>query len=314
MSIDFVAIDFETANQKRASACSVGLTKVLNGKIYQSYYSLINPETSFNPFNIAIHGIDENMVKDSPNYSHVILEIKEFIEDLPLVAHYAPFDMGVIRDSNDRYSINNFSAKYFDSYYLAKQYMTSISYKLDYLSDLIGVSFNHHNALDDSMACAKLIIYLCNEHNYTSIDELLSNAHYKQMGTVINSEKSGFKKNITRSKKQAQSDIQAIIDSIDEDALDKTHPFFKKHACFTGKLETMTRQSAMSLFAKIGGIPEKNVTKKVNYLVMGEQDFRIVGTELKSSKILKAEKLLQSGQDIQLLTENDFLKMIGETD
>lgn len=31
--MDFVAIDFETANEKRNSACSIGLTVVKNNKL-----------------------------------------------------------------------------------------------------------------------------------------------------------------------------------------------------------------------------------------------------------------------------------------
>lgn len=309
MSIDFVAIDFETANQRRASACAVGLTKVLNGQIVDTFYTLINPEDDFDPFNIYIHGITEDMVKNSPNYYDVIQNVKLFIGELPLVAHYAPFDMGVIRDSNDRYEVNNFKAYYFDSYYLAKQYMRSLSYKLNYLSNLLGIDFNHHNALDDSTACAKLILHLCNNNKCTDVQALLNGARYKKMGLVINSEGSGFR----ISKKQAKSsgiDIQKIIESIDKTTLDQTHLFFEKHACFTGKLESMARRDAMTLLAQCGGIPEKSVNKKVNFLILGEQDFRIVGDDLKSSKIIKAEKLLNDGQDIQLLSEDDFLRMI----
>lgn len=306
MSINFVAIDFETANQKRESACSVGLTKVLDGKIVDSFYTLINPEDDFSPFNIAIHGITSDQVISAPNYFDVVNEIIDFIDELPLVAHYAPFDVSVIRNSNDRYGVNNFHAKYFDSHYLSKKYISSISYKLSFLSDMIGVEYNHHNALEDSKACAELILYLCRENNCSDIDSLLDGAGYSKMGTIQNTVGSNFGK----SKSYTTIDINEIIDSIDKSSLDQLHPFYDKHACFTGKLTSMIRREAMTIFASYGGIPEKGVNKKVNYLIMGEQDFKIVGDDLKSSKIIKAEKLLSEGQDIQLLTEDDFLRMI----
>ncbi len=309
MSIDFVAIDFETANQKRASACSVGLTKVKNGKIVDSFYSLINPEDVFNPFNTYIHGISKEMVEAAPTYFDVIQDVKIFIDDLPLVAHYAPFDMGVIRESNDRYNVMDFDAYYFDSLYLTKQYIKSISYKLSYLSDTLGIKFKHHDALDDSRACAELILHLCKDNNFLDIQTLLDGARYSKMGRVTNSEGSKFRINKNTSKTNG-IDIDSIINSVDKTTLDNNHPFFEKHACFTGKLESMTRQSAMTLLAQCGGVPEKSVNRKVNFLVLGEQDFRIVGDDLKSSKIIKAEKLLNDGQDIQLLSEDDFLRMI----
>ena len=117
MSVNFVAIDFETANRNRASACSVGMTKVRDGIIADTYYSLINPECEFDVYNTYIHGIDSIMVQGEKTYAEIYTDILDFSEDLPLVAHYAPFDMGVIRDSNDRYSISDFKKQYFDSYY-----------------------------------------------------------------------------------------------------------------------------------------------------------------------------------------------------
>jgi DNA polymerase-3 subunit epsilon len=67
--LDFTAIDFETANGDSASACAVGLVKVRNGKIVDSYSSLINPPTGwwdFHPGNIRVHGIYPKDVETAP--------------------------------------------------------------------------------------------------------------------------------------------------------------------------------------------------------------------------------------------------------
>jgi DNA polymerase III epsilon subunit-like protein len=40
---DFIAIDFETANQQPSSVCSVGVVMVRNGLVADSFYSLIQP-------------------------------------------------------------------------------------------------------------------------------------------------------------------------------------------------------------------------------------------------------------------------------
>ncbi|WP_170924706.1 exonuclease domain-containing protein [Candidatus Enterococcus clewellii] len=313
MSISFVAIDFETANSKRASACSVGLVKVINGQIVDTFYSLIDPEDDFDDFNIIIHGILPDDVINSPTYPSIIKSIERFSEDLPLVAHYAPFDMGVIRDSNDRYDIDDFTAKYIDSYYLSRFLISTISYKLRDIATLIGEQFQHHNALEDARMAAMLILYLCKQHNLSYLNELMDVAQYKKFGVVEGKEGSGFRRAKARRNKQSKlsnADIKQLVSSIDKETLDASHPFFEKNACFTGKLESLTRLEGMTLFAQVGGFPEKGVTQKTNYLIMGEQDMRIVGSEGKSSKIKKAESLLARGQDIQLLGEMDFLKMI----
>ncbi|HEV9939085.1 TPA: DNA polymerase III subunit epsilon, partial [Streptococcus pneumoniae] len=57
---------------------------------------------------------------------------------------------------------------------------------------------------------------------------------------------------------------------------------------------------------------EKGVTKHTNILVVGEQDWRVVGTDGLSSKMKKAQTLLEKGQDIEIMTENDFIRLLEE--
>jgi DNA polymerase-3 subunit epsilon len=74
----------------------------------------------------------------------------------------------------------------------------------------------------------------------------------------------------------------------------------------------MSRQQAFELVAKLGAQPEANVTKKTDFLVLGQQDpSRLTpGAEL-SAKAQKAEELRAKGQKIELLGEDDFLRMTG---
>ncbi|OPJ64393.1 DNA polymerase III subunit epsilon [Clostridium oryzae] len=65
--MNFIAIDFETANKKRDSACSVGIAVVENGQVVQRIHRLIKPkEMRFLPFNVGIHGITASMVQNEP--------------------------------------------------------------------------------------------------------------------------------------------------------------------------------------------------------------------------------------------------------
>ena len=68
---DFVAIDFETANSDRDSACQIGITTVLNGKIKDVKCWFINPETHFDFFNTLIHGITEDKVKNALTFKEL---------------------------------------------------------------------------------------------------------------------------------------------------------------------------------------------------------------------------------------------------
>jgi DNA polymerase-3 subunit epsilon len=74
----------------------------------------------------------------------------------------------------------------------------------------------------------------------------------------------------------------------------------------------MSRQQAFELVAQLGAQPEAKVTKKTDFLVLGQQDpSRLTpGAEL-SAKAQKAEELRAKGQKIELLGEDDFLRMTG---
>lgn len=88
--MEYVAIDFQTANRWHKSACSVALVTVKDGKIIDTFYSLIRPGIlHFDKENTALHGITKEMVKDAPYFDELWPLIKEKINGKTLVAHYA---------------------------------------------------------------------------------------------------------------------------------------------------------------------------------------------------------------------------------
>ena len=95
---DFAAIDFETANGKRTSVCSVGVVVVRGGEMTDSFYSLIRPRPNFySRFTTAIHGLTYDDTAEAPDFETVWKQIAPRIEGLPLVAHNSPFDEGCLR-------------------------------------------------------------------------------------------------------------------------------------------------------------------------------------------------------------------------
>lgn len=110
--VPFVAIDFETANELRRSPCSIGLVKFdADGSIVDTYEQLIDPHPSvnyFNPVNMWIHGITADDVADAPEWDNIAGDIRQFIGDLPLVAHNMSFDGSVLDRVNDLYDLEPF--------------------------------------------------------------------------------------------------------------------------------------------------------------------------------------------------------------
>ena len=133
-SMNFTAIDFETANSSRVSACSVGVCIVQDGQIVQCHQRLIRPEPLyFSPFNVSIHGITETDVEVAPAFADLWPELLAGISG-PLVAHNASFDVSVIRGSLDAAGIEYPDLHYFCTRVMAKLAWPGMpTYGLDHL-------------------------------------------------------------------------------------------------------------------------------------------------------------------------------------
>lgn len=305
MSYSYVALDVETANDFRGSICSIGLVKFQDGTIVDTYYTLINPETSFDTFNISIHGIKPEDVADAPTFPEVRQDIVDFIGSDIVVCHFAQFDMGALNDVYNKYQLDYDDIKYICSYRLAKVAMPGqLNYKLKNLSKTLNIQLDHHNALSDAKASGLILDHLLSSNSFSDLKDFLKEYRYDKTGLLG---QRGFNR-----KKDPRYKDNLIYTPTEEEkaAMDPDHYFYGLYFCFTGKLERMTRKEANKAVALVGGIPEKGVTNHTNILVVGEQDWRVVGLEGLSSKMKKAQSLLEKGHDVEIMTENDFIKLL----
>lgn len=110
------------------------------------------------------------------------------------------------------------------------------------------------------------------------------------------------------------SRISAKDISTSKTEFDETHPLFGKVCVFTGTLEKMSRKNAMQLVADFGGLLGNSVTKKTDYLILGNNDYCPLIKDGKSSKQKKAESLKLAGSDIEIITEDVFYDLINQED
>ena len=176
MSLDFTAIDFETANSSSASACSVGLVKVRDGAVVDTAYWLIRPPLgydSFTEWNTRIHGIMAPDVADALLWSEQLPDLVAFAAGDHLVAHNASFDMGVISAACRASFIDIPSFSYLCSLQVARRTYELDSYRLPVAAMAAGFEdFAHHNALADSEACAAIVVHAARRHDADSLAEL----------------------------------------------------------------------------------------------------------------------------------------------
>ena len=183
--MNFVSIDFETAKYSRESACAVGLVKFLDGKIADTFYSLVRPPKLYiRPDFTEIHGLTVDDVKDAPSFADLWdTSIKPFIGDLPLAAHNAAFDMGVLWAVLEWYDLAIPAVLYFCTCSLARRTWTGLkSYSLSTLADKFGIVYDAHNALEDAMTCGKLVQMSAGKFASANIAELLAAAGVEMSG------------------------------------------------------------------------------------------------------------------------------------
>lgn len=154
-----VAIDLETTGLSPLVDRIIELAaiKVTPEKV-EVWDELINPGVEIPPFTTDIHGITQDMVKDKEPLSKRLPSFLEFIEDLPLVAHNAKFDVGFILfaqhqlgfplGKNDVYCTVKASRNAFEN--MPNHKLGTLAEKLDLKLE------NHHRAQDDALACLEV--------------------------------------------------------------------------------------------------------------------------------------------------------------
>jgi DNA polymerase-3 subunit epsilon len=176
MAVNFTAIDFETANSSAASACSVGMVKVRDGKVVDKVGWLIKPPIgydSFTEWNTRIHGIRAADVASALLWSEQLPDLVAFAAEDTLVAHNAGFDMGVITAACAASFIETPHFDYLCSLQVARKTYNLDSYRLPIAAMAAGFEdFAHHDALADAEACAAIMVHAAKRHDASDLAHL----------------------------------------------------------------------------------------------------------------------------------------------
>ncbi|WP_323958732.1 exonuclease [Arthrobacter sp. JZ12] len=321
MGIEFTAIDFETANGFRGSPCAVGLTKVRDGRIVDEAQWLMRPPEGHDHFdsrNVAIHGITAEMVEGRPRFGELFPEIGAFIGNDILVAHNAAFDMGVIRSALEVSDQAGPAYDYACTVLLSRRSYFLVSYSLPYVAEAAGVALrNHHDAVEDARACAGIMVDIARRAEAASVEELVS-GHRLRLSRL-----DAYEPGVSEISKPTRTALERGTSSAwtgwpDEGlnpdanrAADPAHPLYGQTVVFTGDLG-ISRPQAKQRAAVMGAQPASTVTRKTTVLVVGSG---FVASDLRSGRVTgKARKVMELhslGQNIEVLSEAEFLQMTG---
>lgn len=306
----FAAIDFETATAKRSSACALGLVIVDSGRIVDEQSWFIRPpDNEYHSFNTRLHGISASDTEDAASFGQVWGEATAMTQDHLLVAHNAAFDTSVLRHSAAYHDYTPPEASFFCTLRLARSRWPDFgSWRLPDVCDALGIAgLNHHDALSDARAAARVLLTMC-ELDSSGVFEVceklgyrtgrLSIHHYAPFSNAARRSSSSSRSNVR------VSEIEPTVDEIDPDGL-----LFGKRVAFTGTLDSMTRNTAFQVTVNSGGEPSTSVSKRTHFLVLGMTDYSRVGADGMSTKLRKAVELRDSGAAIEIIDENDFLRI-----
>jgi len=281
----FVSIDVETANPDMASICQIGIACFDNGKIESEWSSLVNPRDYFDPINVSIHGIEETSVYSAPSFEEIYHEIKSILSGKICVSH-THFDRISFDKAIRRQSLDPIDITWLDSARIARRAWEECAwngYGLANVCKIIGFEFKHHDALEDAKACGAIV------HAAVEKSGLTLEGWMTRVGQPISGLYSSSGKLALEGNPEGELYGQSIV--------------------FTGAL-SIPRKNAAAMAANIGCAVAKTVSKKIDYLVVGDQDASRLAGKDKSSKHIKAEELIVSGVSIRILKESDFKALV----
>lgn len=288
--MNFIAVDVETANQCRGSICQVGWSVVKDGTIVHTDVQLINPETYFDPFNVSIHGITEEDVREAPRFKDVKETFRQWLSSMPVIS-YGLFDRAAFNLADD----NNLDTLFVDQQpWINGQRIVRRAwpehfrqfYRLTYVTEVLDLYHKAHDAGSDAKVLAEAIVMAKNKLGL-NFDELLKFA-YQPM--------------TPRDPEKHKAYLQAI-----NKVGHQGGPLSEENICFTGALD-IPRKDAAALANDLGATVNNSVTQKTTILVVGSKG----STDSKSSKQIKAETLNMRGFSIEIISENEFFKILSK--
>ncbi|RAM38240.1 hypothetical protein [Arthrobacter globiformis] len=174
--ISFTAIDFETANSHRGSACAVGLVKVRDGHIVDTASWLIKPPPGiddFDPVHVELHGIAEPDVQDAADWEMSLEGILQFVSEDPIVAFDAAYAASVMRKTTEHQNLDLPAKDFYCALHLAEDHLALPRHRLsDVLAALDLPPVERHEPRAHALACARIVLAIAARRGFTTLAEV----------------------------------------------------------------------------------------------------------------------------------------------
>lgn len=290
--LNFVSLNFETANMDNSSICQVGITYFEHGQISKQISQLINPETEFDPFNIRFHGINKSDVQTAPTFPQFYQILKNEIEN-KVILHHQPFDRLALARVCTKYDLAPINVTWINNSSVIRRTWDQFKesgYGLDNVAEFLGIEFKHYDASEDSKATGLIFIEACKLQD-KSIEDWLSIIYSGRIKPHSNA--------------PAPQRIHGELLKPDFDNVENTdNYFFKKKVVISGVYSTWPNRIELAeILKKMGADLDSSVNGSTNILCSG--------TGVGPTKLAKMRKNIEDGKDAQILTEDDLCEILN---
>ena len=176
-----IVLDTETTGKNPQDGhriLEIGAIEIDQAKTTNNFFhTYLNPEKHIDAEVVAVHGIDNEKVKDSPKFAEIVDDFLEFIKDSELFIHNADFDIRFLNAELARLqkgTIWDYVKKITCTLKMARSYFpTDKRFSLDKLCEKFSIdnsSRTFHGALLDSQLLAE--VYFKMQENAPSAEQL----------------------------------------------------------------------------------------------------------------------------------------------
>lgn len=304
---EYCVIDLETTGYSPIwdNIIEIGAIKYVGGTETGRFQTLVKPPVGDDGLYVSdiiseLTGITNDMLTDAPSIAEVLADFSDFLGDSLILGYSVAFDVNFLYDRYVDYLGRPLTNDYVDIMRIARRLFPDLSHhRLKDIVEVYGLeNKNAHRAVSDCEATQ-----LCYERMRG--DVISQYGDENRFFYYCESARRKSRRHNAKYQKLNAADFRG-----DESKFNPDCELYGQHCVITGALERYTRAEAFQVIADIGGIVDNGVTKKTNFLILGNNDYCQSIKGGKSTKQKKAEEYMLKGQDIRIIPEAVFYDMI----
>jgi DNA polymerase III subunit epsilon len=183
---EYVVVDLETTGggPHDSGITEIGAVRVRNGRLAETFVTLVNPRRRIQPFVVGLTGITDHMVRDAPPIEVALPHFFDFAGDAVLVAHNAAFDLGYLGRSLDALEGRPITNPVLCTLRLARRLLPHLKRRtLDAVATDLGVECGRrHRALDDARITAEVLCVLLARAQAAGIARVADLVRHQRLG------------------------------------------------------------------------------------------------------------------------------------